>query len=629
MRAPRLMRTALATLGVLAGGLMFAGAPALAAPPEEPVTKAATAITGTTATLNGELNPAISATTGYDFTYNTNGECTAGTTTTQGAEATGTKIEVSTPLTGLIPSTEYTFCVLATHLVGEVTESTPGLPLKFNTLGLKPVVVSESSSGETPFAAELKAEVNPENQPTTSCEFQYGETIAYGKSATCAEPETLEGPIPASTSAHLTELEKNTTYHYHVVVKNATGETEGADKVFETQVAKAPVVGSERTSALTSTGATLQALVNPNYQATTYAFKYALNEALTEGAVTVTGAGPLAAEFAELPVSVNTGVLAPRTTYFYRASATNETGTTEAATVEHFTTLATPLVTTGAASNITRTSATLSGTVNPGGVATTSHFAFIDQAGYEAAVAESAANPYAKGGSTSEVSVGSDYTSHAVGPLGVNELQPGVTYDYAVVATNSVGTEIGPDAAFTTSPPTPPLASTGAAEGVTQLAARINGSVDTRGLPTISQFEFGTTPYAGSLQPATVTSSSGSVETIATSFNNDLQSGTTYFYRTVATNAEGTAYGAEQSFTTGSFPAAFTPSAAPAFIPYTSIAALDAREAQEGKKTLPKPLTKTQKLAAALKACKKKPKKQRAGCKRQARKKYGTSQKKK
>jgi hypothetical protein len=629
MRQPRARATSrasiagLALFGALAGGLVFSGAPALAVLPEAPVTEPAIPITGTEATLNGELNPGSSATAGYEFTYNTNGTCTEGPTTEPGAEATGEHIKVSTPLTGLEALTPYTFCVVATHTEAGVTELAPGLPLTFETLASSPVVVSESSSGVTPFAATLEAQVNPENQATTSCRVEYGLSTAYEAGSAPCEPSSINGAAEQRVSATVSGLQAATIYHYRVVVNNATGETKGVDAEFTTLTLEKPIVGSESSSPVTSTGATLGAVVNPNYQETTYSFKYALNEALTEGAVTVAGAGPLAAKFAELPVSVNTGILAPRTTYFYRASGTNETGTTEAATVEHFTTLATPLVTTGAASNITRTSAALSGTVNPGGVPTTYHFAYVAATEYESL----AANPYAKGGSTSDNSVGSDYTVHAVGPLGISELKPGVTYHYALVATNSVGTEIGPDVEFTTSPPTRPIATTGSAGGVTQLAASINGSVDTRGLPTISQFEFGTTPYAESLQPATITSSSGSVETISTSFNNDLQPGTTYYYRVVASSQDGTSYGAEQSFTTGSFPGLPGVSAVqilgwPAFVAET--AARTAREALEGTNTGPpsKPLTKAQKLAKALKACGKKPKKQRASCRRQAKKRY-------
>jgi hypothetical protein len=636
--ARRPLSAALALVAVL----VFSATPALAAPPEAPLTKAATLITGTTATLNGELNPGSSATAGYEFTYNTNGTCTEGTTTESGAEATGTKIKVSTPLAGLEARTPYTFCVVATHTEAGVTELAAGLPLTFETLASSAVVVGESSSGVTPFAATLEAQVNPENQATTSCRVEYGLSTGYETGSAACEQPSISGSAEQLVSANVSGLEAATLYHYRVVVKNATGETKGEDGEFTTLTLAAPIVASESFSGLTSTDAKLEAKVNPNFQQTSYHFEYstkATGEVL-EGTVTsVEGAPPaplLTAVFeveGQLagPVDLG-GALTPGTIYFYRVVAENETSKNEGkpvnGAVEHFTTLAMPVVTTGAASEPTRTTAMVSGTVNPGGVPTTVHFAYIEQAGYEAAVAEKAPNPYAKGRITSEgASVGSDYTVHAVGPLLLSELHPGVTYHYALAATNSVGTTLDPTGAtFTTSAPTPPIAVTAEATGVTQLSATLTGTVNTQGLQTTLQFEFGTSPGAGSLVPASTIpgSESGSTVGISDTFSGSLQQGTTYFYRAVATNSDGTGYGAERSFTTGSFPA--LPGTAPAQLvawPPFVAAALAAAEPHETPSTGgPKPLTKAQKLAKALKPCGKKPKRQRPSCRRQAKRRY-------
>jgi len=611
---------------ILSTGLAYSSS-ALAAAPEEPVTEAASSVTATSATVNGELNPNASATAGYEFTYNTNGTCTEGSTTEPGVEATGEGIKVSTPLTGLIPSTEYTFCVVATHTEEEVTETTSGAPLSFTTEAAQPTVIEESTSGVTPFAATLQALINPENQATTSCVFEYGPTEAYGTTLPC-EPGTLEGAFEQFATAPAAELEPGATYHYRVVVANPTGTTEGEDATFTTLELEAPIVVSESVSGLSSTDASLEAQINPNFQETTYEFEYATNEALT-GATVVPGGTLAAASEPQLagPSDIGGG-LTPGTTYFYRVVATNGTDTTDGP-VEQFTTQAAPALTINLAQSVTRTTAFLSGTVNPGGVTTSYYFAYIDQAGYEAAVSEGAPNPYAKGGRTPEGNAGSDHEVHTAGPLRAEELRPGTTYHYALIANNSVGTAVGPGATLTTLPPTPPIVATGAAGGVTQLAATITGSVDGRELSTIMQFEFGTTPGGGSLVPAVVTSASGSIASIAASFGNSLQPGITYFYRVVATNADGTSYGDEQSFTTGVFPSPFSIPVTPALLPFPSIAEINAKEAAENKKGVSKPLTRGQKLTIALRACSKKPRKRRPACKRQAKKKYGSHSKKK
>ncbi|MGC2372740.1 MAG: hypothetical protein WA484_02585, partial [Solirubrobacteraceae bacterium] len=92
---------------------------------------------------------------------------------------------------------------------------------------------------------------------------------------------------------------------------------------------------------------------------------------------------------------------------------------------------------------------------------------------------------------------------------------------------------------------------------------------------------------------------------------------TTYHYRLAASNPGGTAYGADETFATPEYPAsaiAQTPVLA------ASLGFLDPEPAA-GKPTN-RSLTRAQKLTNALKACGHKPKRQRPGCQREARKKY-------
>jgi hypothetical protein len=510
------MRTMLTTT-VLAVFVLSVPA-AFAAAPQAPVTEAATGVNATEATLHGELNPGASATTGYEFSYNTNGTCTEGPLTEPQPERTGEAIKVQSLLTGLVPGTEYTFCVLATHLEGETTEATSGAPLSFKTSGLAPEVVSESVSEVSSSGITVQAEVNPENEPTTSCVFEYGRTSAYGESVPC-EPGALEGFGGQSVSDPLAGLQTATVYHYRVVVENATGKTEGSD--------------------------------------------------------------------------------------------------------QEFTTLGVPIVTTGTPGAITRITAAISGgTVTPQGAKTTYHVAYADQATYEAKVAEGAPNPYVAVVGTHDLNADSDYTEHTVGGVTITELHPGTTYHYALVATNSAGTTIGPDMVFTTSAPTPPVAGTGGSEGVSWNEATITGSVDTRGLASTIEFELGTTPGSGTFTAAEPSFVDTGTLALSTHVGPYLEADTTYYYRVIATNVDGTSVGEERSFTTGSFPgsSAIAPVQVVAFPGFVA-AELAAGTPRTTGSPPPKP-TKAQKRAKALKTCNRKPKRQRAACRPRARKRY-------
>ncbi len=391
-----------------------------------------------------------------------------------------------------------------------------------------------------------------------------------------------------------------------------------------------PAVDSESVSAVTPLEATLEAQINPNEQETSYRFEYASNATLA-GATTIEGGGPLPPELSNQPVSVGTGaVLAPDTTYYYRAVAENTAAERIEGTVEHFKTLgAAPSVATGEAKNLTQSTATLEGTVNPMDVETSYHFAFIGEAGYQAALAAHAGNPYAEGETTAALSAGSSEEPQAVGPVLASGLLPGTTYHYALVAENAVGVTIGQDATLTTRPPTPPVARTGGASGVSQNGATISGTVTTNGLQTSYGFEIST--EASEYGPATGLGSIGGASTEAVSVTlGELQPGTTYYYRITATSADGTTQGEPETFTTPGFPSLLAAQVSPPQIATPAIAfPTDVEESATPKTTAKaKPKTRAQKLAAALKQCRRQPKKRRAACEKQARAKYGVAKKK-
>jgi hypothetical protein len=99
----------------------------------------------------------------------------------------------------------------------------------------------------------------------------------------------------------------------------------------------------------------------------------------------------------------------------------------------------------------------------------------------------------------------------------------------------------------------PPTVTTSAATSVAETTAVINGSLNPNSNATTYYFQYGTTTGYGSTTAAGTTNNGGT--TIAeTSQLTDLSATTTYHYRLVASNVNGTSYGADQSFTTASPP---------------------------------------------------------------------------
>jgi hypothetical protein len=451
-----------AFLTVLIAALALSAAPALAAR-ENPVTQAATEITATTAILHGELNPGTAGEPGeWAFRVAEAPEsCASG----QGIlhpfppePAQGHKGEaIAFEVTGRRPSTTYVYCAVAFN--AGLTDETSGTPVAFTTLGIPPTVENEHASAVGPFSTRLEAVVNPNNQ-TTSCKFEYGPSTAYGTSVPC-EPSGLTGhrEIPVAVAA--ANLQQDKTYHFRLVAENAAHEkTEGADQELTTGTPEPPIIMGESVSGLTTSEPKLEATVNPNYQETTYVFEYstqATGEQLEGTIETVAGAPPqpaLPSIFEENGIQAQVGVtgLQPGST-FYRVAATNASGTTHGV-VQEFAALATPSVATNPAVQVGSVSVVVSGSTIPQGTSTRVHFVYVDQAGYEAAIAKGE-SAYTLAKSTSAVEVGSGYEPESVGSVTLGELRPGTIYHYALVGENELGVAASADRTFTTTGTTP------------------------------------------------------------------------------------------------------------------------------------------------------------------------------
>jgi hypothetical protein len=206
-----------------------------------------------------------------------------------------------------------------------------------------------------------------------------------------------------------------------------------------------------------------------------------------------------------------------------------------------------PTVTTGGAESVTTGSAAVTGTVNPGGDATTYQFEYGTSASY--------------GLTTAAVDAGSGTTDvSARGTL--PNLTNNTTYHYRLVATNAAGVARGSDKTFkTAAPASAPAISSRAATAVTSVGASLNAGVNPRSLATSVHFEYGTSTSYGTSTAEEAIGSAGSTVSVTAAIGG-LKPGTKYNFRAVATSAAGIARGANRSFTTPKAPTgvAITPS---------------------------------------------------------------------
>jgi phosphodiesterase/alkaline phosphatase D-like protein len=108
----------------------------------------------------------------------------------------------------------------------------------------------------------------------------------------------------------------------------------------------------------------------------------------------------------------------------------------------------------------------------------------------------------------------------------------------------------------------PPTATTGAALSLTSSSANVTGTVNPNGQSTTYSFQFGTTTSYG-FQTNPQSAGAGTQDQIVSATVTGLDSGTTYHYRLIATNASGTTVGADMTFTTLGTPPSPPPSPPP------------------------------------------------------------------
>lgn len=292
-------------------------------------------------------------------------------------------------------------------------------------------------------------------------------------------------------------------------------------------------------STVPSINATVRGTINPNGSATYAWFEWGTSS--DTATFSATARQSLGSGTTGVPISAPLLGLRPVTTHYYRAAASNSAGTTRGAILK-FTTPESPAIETRGVT-FTSTNATVSGLVNPDGLATNAWFEW------------GASNDPTKFGLTTPRSVGSGTSSVPISS-DLTGLSPDTTFYYRAAASSSAGTTKGVILSFTTPPRGAPTVETRGAT-FTRTSATVTANVNPEGLPTNGWFEWGT---SGDLANFSTTPSqpvgSGATAVAVHADLAGLNPGTTHYYRAAASSSADTVNGVILSFTTAPSPTA-------------------------------------------------------------------------
>ncbi|HXB65029.1 MAG TPA: hypothetical protein VNV42_09175 [Solirubrobacteraceae bacterium] len=397
-----------------------------------------------------------------------------------------------------------------------------------------PGVLTKPASGVMKTAATLQGDVNPSGLPVTKCEFEWGETTAYGHMAGCSPVAGALGAGNAQeqVTVALGGLHVDTTYHYRLVASDANGTLDGEDESFSTPQA-VEGVRSAPPSEVLPVEATLHGSVEPNSVDTKCYFEYGSNGAY--GART-----PLQdmGSQASGSVAVNAPLagLAPAHYYNYRIVCEDSYGEVAGENESFETPPAVAGVNTEEASEFQTTGATLNGSLEPRGVDTECQF------DYGTSPALGSTTPLRDEGSALEgrVKIG----------VPISGLEPNQTYYARLYCENQYGVARGFYSIFTTFALGPSISGVTVVTDLSKAGARFTAMVDPEGSETYVYFQYGETEaYGMSTTPIDVGSASA-VQTVGPVDSGELIPGTTYHVRVVAANPAGTVYGPDATFTT-------------------------------------------------------------------------------
>ncbi len=432
---------------------------------------------------------------------------------------------------GLIPNTTYYIRAYVTNSAG----TSYGEQLSFTTDDEELAEVSTDNVVEiTTSSVVATGNITNLGAPDPT---QYGFCWSTEESPTTADNVIEEGATDSTGAwaSMISSLSPSTTYYLRAFVTNDTGTSYGEQLSFTTEAERLAVVSTGGLSEISARTAVISGNINdlgaPN--PTQHGFCWSTTELPTiADNVSKEGVADMQGAFTS-----NISGLSPDMSYYIRAYATNNAGTSYGEQVLFTTEPVYPEVMTLQVSDVTSTTVTANGRITELGVPNLAEHGFCWSTTGSPTINDSKSEE----GSADATGV---YSSTISG------LTANTTYTLRAYAISSEGTVYGQQISFTTDPILANVSTESVAD-ITITTAIISGTIIDLGIPNPTEHGFcwSTTESPTILDNIT---EDGFVDNIGeyTSTITGLTPSTTYYIKAYATNSAGTVYGEQLSFTT-------------------------------------------------------------------------------